>query len=68
MIADDLTESLVIYGGYSLHLGILGDVWKYNTKTKNYVHDNSWSTAPSPRYFHAADVYKVCFGLVRLIF
>ncbi len=59
LIADVETESLIIYGGYSLYFHILGDVWKYDTKTKNCVQETSWSTTPSPRYFHAADVYKV---------
>ena len=61
LIADDQTQSLIIYGGYSLYFGILGDIWKYDTKTENYAQENSWSTIPSPRYFHAADVYKVWF-------
>lgn len=59
LVADVLTDSLIIYGGYSLYFTILGDIWKYNTKTKNYVQETSWSTTPSPRYFHGADMYKV---------
>ena len=59
LVADVTTDSLIIYGGYSLYFTFLGDIWKYNTKTKNYVRETSWSTAPRPRYFHAADIYKV---------
>lgn len=64
LIADVQTESLIVYGGYSLYFNILGDVWKYHTKTKNYVQETSGSKTPSPRYFHAADVYKVRFKSV----
>ena len=57
LIVDIVTKTLVIYGGYSLSLGILGDIWKYDTQMMNYIQEIS--NTPSSRYFHAADVYKV---------
>ena len=67
LTADDQTQSLIIYGGYSLYFGILGDIWKYDTNTEKYAQENSWNRIPRPRYFHAADVYKVCFSIVHAV-
>lgn len=57
MIADD--DKLIIYGGYSLSNGILGDIWRFSTKTMNYVLEDKSTAKPSPRYFHAAVVHEV---------
>ena len=68
LAADVVTESLIIYGGYSLYFTVLGDIWKYSTKTKNYVRETSWNTTPSPRYFHAADIYEVSWEVLTNMF
>lgn len=59
LVADVENRCLIIFGGYALYYGILGDLWRYYTHANNYLQETTWSTVPSPRYFHASAIYKV---------
>ena len=58
IVADEITQSLIIYGGYSFSYGVLGDTWIYDITNRSYVRAQYGSeAAPSPRYLHAGAVY-----------
>ena len=67
IVADEITQSLIIYGGYSFSYGVLGDTWIYDITNRNYVRAQYGSQAPSPRYLHAGAVYKVSYNKMKFI-
>ena len=68
MVADERNQSLIIYGGFSFHHRILGDVLIYeiNKKHMNRVQYNG--EGPASRYLHAAAIYKVGLKICRFFF
>lgn len=68
IVADEITQSLIIYGGYSFSYGVLGDTWIYDITNRSYVRAQYGSeAAPSPRYLHAGAVYKVSYNKMKFI-
>jgi hypothetical protein len=60
------SNSLWIYGGYSLVLGVLNDVMKYDVIGKTWSHVTTNQVAvllPLARYFHCAVIYQVRFNI-----
>ena len=58
-------STLYMFGGYSLGIGVLNDLWAFDIASSEWSEVRpSTSDRPSPRYFHAA----VCVPRVHAIY